>query len=272
MKYIAILVLLLLPAVAAAASLTITTPSAKHTLTAKELLTHPASRKISIEKDISYQAKMHYTAIPVAALFAGTTAAPGTVIEAVATDGFVAPLPADLLLRPRQGGAEAFLAVESPDSPWPRIPGKKASAGPFYIVWMHPEASKIRSEQWPYMIAELRLADAPAKKWKDLSVAPSIPADAAARKGEALFVTQCLACHKMNGGGSADVGPDLNLPMSPTEYFQKDALKKYIREPSSLRRWPAMSMPGFSAETLSDQDINDIIAYMEHMAGRKARK
>jgi mono/diheme cytochrome c family protein len=44
------------------------------------------------------------------------------------------------------------------------------------------------------------------------------------RARQTLFVTQCLVCHKLNGAGSADVGPDLNLPENPTEYFQASAL------------------------------------------------
>jgi hypothetical protein len=30
---------------------------------------------------------------------------------------------------------------------------------------------------------------------------------------------QCLICHKLDGVGAADVGPDLNLPQNPAEYL-----------------------------------------------------
>jgi mono/diheme cytochrome c family protein len=41
-----------------------------------------------------------------------------------------------------------------------------------------------------------------------------------------------------------------------------------IRNPKSVRTWPAQSMPAL-ADYLSDRDIELVIAYLEHMAGRK---
>src|SRR4029077_7381734 len=123
--------------------------------------------------------------------------------------------------------------------------------------------------QWPYQVATIRNADSPAKRWPALAVDPALPADDPVRAGQALFVTQCLVCHKMNGAGSAALGPDLNLPENPTQYFLPDPLRRYIREPASLRHWPGMQMKGFSPETLSDHEIDLIIAYLAHMAGRK---
>src|SRR5262249_51262790 len=144
------------------------------------------------------------------------------------------------------------------------------SAGPFYVVWLHPEASGVRSEQWPYMVTELRSADSPAQRWPTLAVAPDLPADDPIRAGQALFAIQCLVCHRLNGAGAADVGPDLNLPESPTEYFQATALKRFIRDPSSVRHWPNMQMNGFSKEALSDREIDLIVGYLSHMAGRRS--
>ncbi|VXC66123.1 Cytochrome c, mono-and diheme variants (fragment) [Pseudomonas sp. 8Z] len=55
-----------------------------------------------------------------------------------------------------------------------------------------------------------------------------------------------MVCHRLNGAGDAELGPDLNIPHSPTEYFGGDFLRQYIRAPQSLRRWPQARMPGFS--------------------------
>lgn len=271
-KLLTILTLLFLTTTAFAASepaLTITMGKAKQSLTASVLLANPKAREIEVEKDSAYGKPMHYRAIPIEALLDGAKLSKGEVIEAVAMDGFVALLPLDALLHTKKGGAEAWLAIELPEAHWPALPGKTVSAGPFYIVWLHPEASGIRSEQWPYMVAELRTADSPAKRWKELAVDPKLAADDPVRAGQALFVTQCMACHKLNGAGSSDLGPDLNRPANPVEYFSPDALKKYIREPSSLRQWPAMQMKGFDKDALSDHEIDLIIAYLRHMAGRK---
>ncbi|TAL40093.1 MAG: cytochrome c [Alphaproteobacteria bacterium] len=274
-KLLTIFTLLFLTTTAFAASepaLTVTMGKAKQSLTASALLASPKTREIEVAKDSAYGKPMHYRAIPLSALLDGAKLSKDEVIEAVATDGFVAMLPLDALLQAKKGGAEAYLAVEPPDARWPALPGKTVSAGPFYIVWLHPEASGIRSEQWPYMVAELRAADSPAKRWKELAVDPKLAAGDPVRAGQALFVTQCMACHKLNGAGSSDLGPDLNRPANPVEYFKVDALKKYIRDPASLRHWPAMQMKGFDSEALSDHEIDLIIAYLKHMAGRKDAK
>ncbi len=274
MKYIAAFLFLLLMAtpVLADTTLTITMGAKKKSMTAAELLKNPATRDVTIPNDPSYKKNMTYRAIPLSALLDAMKMPQDAVIEAVAADGFVAQLPLDLVLHTVAGASEAFVAIEPPDEKWPMLAGKKASAGPFYVVWTNPAASGIRSEQWPYMVAELRAADSPAKRWKEMAVDKTLPADSPIRAGQALTVTQCMACHKLNGAGSADIGPDLNRPMSPTAYFTRDALKKYIRDPASVRKWDAMQMPGFTKEALSDREIDLIIAYLEHMASQKEKK
>jgi hypothetical protein len=74
---------------------------------------------------------------------------------------------------PGDGASESVphLAIEPEDAPWPVIPGKTVSAGSFYVVWLRPEASGIRSEQWPYMIASIRSTESPEHRWPELAVA-----------------------------------------------------------------------------------------------------
>jgi hypothetical protein len=43
----------------------------------------------------------------------------------------------------------------------------------------------------------------------------------------------------MNGGGEAFVGPDLNLPMTPTDQAQPLAMPRFIRCPSNVRNCQA---------------------------------
>jgi mono/diheme cytochrome c family protein len=97
----------------------------------------------------------------------------------------------------------------------------------------------------------------------------TLPADSPIRAGQALFITQCMVCHTLNGAGSAHVGPDLNIPQNPTRYLTSPALRQLIRNPASVRTWPDMKMQGFDQDALSDREIDLITQYMAHMAGRK---
>ena len=249
--------------------LTLELGGASRSLGRDALLANPAATVIEVLRDPSYGRPMRYRALPLAALLAGGRILPDQVLETVASDGFVAMLPSDLVLGASAGAAKAYLAIEPASAPWPALPGKPFSAGPFYLVWLDPEASGIRGEQWVYMVSRIRSADSPAKRWPALAVDPSLPAGDPLRSGQALFVTQCLVCHRLNGAGSAAVGPDLNLPMNPTEYFQPAALKRYIRDPRSVRRWSAMRMEGFGQDAMSDREIDLVIDYLRYMAGRK---
>jgi cytochrome c1 len=75
----------------------------------------------------------------------------------------------------------------------------------------------------------------------------------------------------MNGNGAAAIGPDLNLPMNPTEYFEAQALSAFIRNPASVRTWPGMVMHGFSAAAIPDAELADLLAYLRNMSSRKDR-
>jgi cytochrome c2 len=73
----------------------------------------------------------------------------------------------------------------------------------------------------------------------------------------------------MNQDGPSQVGPDLNLPLNPTEYFKESVLPRYIRNPKAIRAWEGSKMPGFGPETFSDEDIANIVAYLKEMASEK---
>lgn len=75
----------------------------------------------------------------------------------------------------------------------------------------------------------------------------------------------------MNREGPSQVGPDLNLPLNPTEYFKESILPRYIRDPKSVRSWEGSKMPGFGLEALSDDALASIVAYLKQMASEKER-
>ncbi|QBR02276.1 c-type cytochrome [Paraburkholderia pallida] len=233
------------------------------------LLGRADATEIHVPRDVAYGTATTYRAVPLADLLDGATIPADNVLEARATDGFAAQLPMDLVRNRDPATAVAWLAVEDPAQPWPALPGKKVSAGPFYLVWIGKQAASVRSEQWPYQIARLATQPSPSARWPALAVDASLPATDPIRAGQSLFITQCLACHRLNHAGSANTGPDLNVPMNPVEYFQPAALRRYIRNPASVRDWPGRTMPAFPPDQLSDREITLIIDYLAYMAHRK---
>ncbi|MEB5933322.1 c-type cytochrome [Pseudomonas mosselii] len=260
----ALLCLLLAPT-SPAAQLTLELGGDSRHWSSEQLLAHPQARDITIEQDVAYKRTLHYRAVPLAVLLPGVT--PSDHLQAVALDGFAAEMPAGPLLQ--AGPAQAWLAIEDPSHPWPALSKGKPGAGPFYLVWTQPQASGIRPEQWPYQIASIRRLPPVETRFPALLPDPAVAENDPVRQGFALFQQNCLACHRLNGAGDAHLGPDLNLPHNPTEYFQPAFLRQYIRDPQSLRRWPQAKMPGFSSQVLDEPALDAVLAYLKHMAGRK---
>jgi mono/diheme cytochrome c family protein len=247
-------------------ALTVANRETSKTYAPSTLLAERAAREITIVHDPVYRRSMTYRAIPMADLLKGLKAGDDDYVQARATDNFSIGIPIRLLKSGAETGIEAFLAVESPTAKWPALPGagKNDSAGPFYIVWRATNAAELSSEYWVYHLAALTITDSPYRRWPGLGVAQDVPTGDPIRRGLDRFVAVCMACHRFNGDGEAGQGPDLGRPMNPVEYFQPAALKKLLRNPSSLRTWPEMKMPAFDKTNLSDADIDAIVAWLAY--------
>lgn len=258
------------PSTAAGPTLAVSANGITRTFDRDALLARPDVVDVTTTQDDAYGAGRSYRAVPLANLMKGIDVPAGAVVEALAKDGYASQLPRDLV----EGGdpeAVGYLAIELAGEPWPPIPGKGASAGPFYVVWIGAKAATVPASYWPYQVVTLSVQDAPAERWPALAVDPTLPALDPARAGQALFVSKCFNCHTLNRAGSATMGPDLNVPMNPTEYLTDAGLRALIRDPRSVRTWPEQAMPGFSQDVLSDKDIALVLSYLRHMAGRKIR-
>ncbi len=239
--------------------------------TRTQLLAHPRARSLNVPYDVTYRRSMTYRAVPVAALFAGESVDKKASVQFVATDGFSASMDPARLLNTSESGAIAYVAVEPQDQPWPAIrPNSKTTAGPFYVVWDQPERSKISPEEWPFHLAKFVIQEPAHVRFPAIRPDPKLAADHPVNRGFALFQRNCFACHTINGGGDGTLGPDLNLPMNPTEYLTPKALRQYVRDPQSVRRWAGSRMSGFSPSVLSEAELDDLVAYLSHMAARKA--
>ena len=257
-----------LPACAEDALLALSTGKSELVLSAEELLSRADAATIEVPADVAYGRPMTFRDVPLLALLGKHLDPAFDTLEATATDGFVAQIPLGLVNEGASGGSVAWLAVEDGAAPWPALPGKSASAGPFYLVWEHPQRSGVGTEQWPYQVAALTLTQSPAHRWPQMAVAEDVPEGAPARRGQAVFTSQCLPCHRMKGAGASDVGPDLGTPMGPTQYLSPAGLRALIRNPKSVRTWPQQQMPGFDAATLPDSDLDALISYLAYMADR----
>ncbi len=265
LKSILALFALFLALPVAAAQLTIELDHTSKTWQTEDLLKHPDAQTVHIVDDVSYKRSMTYRAVPLAVLLPGLQTE--NHLQAIALDGFAAELSAAPLLETH--GARAWLAVEDPSDPWPALAADKPSAGPFYLVWTNPQAGHISPEQWPFQISGIKQLKTVAERFPALLPDPKLGANDPVNQGFALFQKNCLACHRLNGAGDAQVGPDLNIPYNPTEYFSGDFLKRYIRDPQSLRRWPQAKMPAFAVGVLPESELALLVEYLKHMAGRK---
>lgn len=224
---------------------------------------------VTIPGDVAFRRTTHFRAVPLLSLLPGLQR--GQHLQFVARDGFVAEIPADVLLNTQ--GAKAWVAVEDPAHPWPGIAENPNGAGPFYLVWTNPTAAGISPEQWPFQLASIRALSGVDARFPAIVPDSTVPVGSEIQHGFAVFKRTCFACHTLNGEGDSKLGPDLNIPNSPTEYLRADLLRAYIRNPQSLRRWPEARMQGFPTQaSLSDADLDAVLAYLQYMAEHKVTR
>jgi len=262
----ALLLCTLAPAVSADPTLTVVAGGRTAIYTPTGLLALPSATTVTIPSDLAYKRDMTFRVVPMATLLAGTAAEDN--VRFIAADSFRTTLPAAALLA--RGAATAYLAIEPADAPWPALKtGEAATAGPFYLVWLHPERVAPAREQWPYQIARIETIAPLGRRFPMIAPAASVAPNHPIRAGFGLYQKHCMACHTLNGGGDSTAGPDLNIPYNPTEYLRPEALRRLIRDPQALHRWPEAKMPAFDSNALPDRELAELVAYLRHMADRK---
>ena len=252
---------------AADPSLVIQTQNASVTMKLSTLLARPDVETVVIDDDVSYSRRMTYRALKIAAILANHDISEDATLEIVATDGFTSSVPFSELRNTSPSRSVAYLALEEPRNAWPLLEGKQQSAGPFYVVWKNPHISNISREQWPYRVARVVVKGSIDRLYP--SIQPAADSDDNVEVGYSVFVKNCLPCHTLNGSGPSHVGPDLNFPMNPTEYFHEGILRQFIRNPQSVRLNRNNPMPPFPDNVLSDSYLDALLAYLHHMVSRK---
>jgi len=236
------------------------------------LLARKDATTIEIPEDPAYpNKKMNYRVVPVASLFNEVKIPASATIQFECMDGFSAPISKDQLLNVSPEGSIAYIAVEPAHQKWPSLkPGvNDKTAGPFYLVWKNPKKSKIGTEEWPFQLAGFTVKESTESRFPNIAPRSKL---AGIDRGYKIFLKNCFACHTMNREGESQLGPDLNVPMNPIEYLGEENLKKQIRNPQDLRTWPQARMNGFSEAVISNDELNDLVAYLKQMATQKAPK
>lgn len=138
--------------------------------------------------------------------------------------------------------------------------GKKITFEPFYLVWEN-EKSVPEHFPRPYQLTKIAFTKF-TEKFK--SIYPKeVESDEESKRGFTLYRGLCFRCHSVNGIGGT-LGPELNAPNNILEYWNKTALKNFIKNPSGFRA--NSKMPQLS---LSDKDIDDILEYFDKMKSHK---
>jgi mono/diheme cytochrome c family protein len=250
--------------------LTIVVGATERHLTRGQLLERADLQPLTIQDESAYEGRaLECEGISAQALFQGLDIPGEAALTFTATDGFSATISAARVLANSENAARGFLAIERSDKPWPRMRPTRPSAGTFYWVWKDPQKSDIGREEWPFKIRRIEVTLPFAARFPGLLPDAALAKDAREHRGFEVFQKDCSPCHTLNRQGGANVGPDLNEPMSPTEYFPEAVFRTLIRNPQSVRHFPNSKMSGFSKEILPDSEVDDLLAYLRHMAARR---
>lgn len=166
---------------------------------------------------------------------------------------------------------KAILTVEKSDGSPFRFtdPHKKEeiSYGPYYLVWENLKDAGLKGRSqadWPYQVVAI---DIIRFSERFPGIAPPAKSSPQTVRGFLAFRAHCLQCHKINGEGGDKVF-DLNYPVSVTEYWREDWLKRWIDNPAQIR--PSTAMPALASDTPDRaRTIQNLVAYLKTMAKNK---
>ncbi len=177
-------------------------------------------------------------------------------------DGYSPSMPLSMVL-----GKHAYLAVSDADAPagqdWivAEKNGETKKVAPFYVVYTDVPASA-HDYKWPYNLVRISLV---STQKEYAAIYPHN--DDTMVRGFGLFQRNCGICHALNGVGG-QMGPELNYPKSVMEYWRSPAdIKAFVKAPTSYRH--NSKMPAVTY--LSDNELDEIIRYLQYMTGHKMK-
>lgn len=181
----------------------------------------------------------------------------GLYVRFQCLDGYQPVMPLERALSGHGVVAVRSLSANSKDG-WEPLAAKgtKVAVGPAYLVWAG--RGELPDEfPWAYQLMSLDIVE-------PSTLLPAVNADAKTNLGLQLFTLHCLKCHAINSIGG-NIGPELNVPCSVSQYWQPQYLRRYIRRPASVRA--RAKMPDF--RNLSDHEIDSLCEYLRYMSLHK---
>ena len=145
--------------------------------------------------------------------------------------------------------------------------GETVDPGPFYLVWENIRDKGIREDSWlswPWQITGIELTGFPREFPRS---APPTLSGESVNEGFLAFRQHCIKCHTINGDGG-HVGPELNYPVSVTEYWKEEWLIRFIEDPQSIRTNSKM-IPFYRDVKNRQIVISSIISYLKAMKDKK---
>ena len=236
-------------------------------LTQLEILKLPAVT-VSVQ-DPTRGKRVEYTGIEINAVLTqqfGEMWNQASEIVFTCADGYQPSIPVSVLKQHR-----AILAYGQPGKPQfetiVRSNGQIVDPGPYYLVWDTDNDPKLSDEDWiswPWQITTIELLFGGERY--PLAVPPTDSGDKV-QKGFLAFRQHCIKCHSLNGEGTG-VAPELNYPMSVTEYWQPEWLERFILNPQSVRY--NSKMTAFYAGLANKEErVKEIVSYLKIMAQHK---
>lgn len=260
---------------APAPKLEVVTPSGTRTFTLDQLRRALPTDTAAVARDPAYEGRAkRYTGFPLDRLLAlaGVRTSGEEVLYFVASDGYRATM-AEPAADPRVRGTVAFADLDAPAGWEPVKHGSSSiSPAPFYLVWSArapADSALAMARPWPFQLARIEVVD-PRRKYDRIRPTGIAAQDPVMRGFRAFAIEshggdQCVACHALNRQGGA-VGPELNVPRNITEYRDEAALRAFILNSRAFRAGSAM--PPFQGK-LTDQELDDILAYLRWMRSHK---
>ncbi|MFN8459247.1 MAG: c-type cytochrome [Anaerolineae bacterium] len=133
-------------------------------------------------------------------------------------------------------------------------------------TWSVTYGGPLRNDQVDDVVNYIMNWESTAPDLGNPNAAPTpVPGDTPEERGKNLFTGMgCVACHMINGEGQT-VGPDLTQVYSKGE----DYIRQSILQPNAViaEGYQPNLMPQNFGDRLTDEYINDIIAYFKSVSG-----